>query len=97
MALGAKGVISVAANGYPELFCEMVKAMMEDNAMMARDIHYKLLKMNNLIFADGNPSGIKCLMAYNNLCKNVLRLPLVPVSDAVKADIEAEFNNMKKI
>ena len=97
MALGAKGVISVAANGYPELFCEMVKAMMEDNAMMARDIHYKLLKMNNLIFADGNPSGIKCLMAYNNLCKNVLRLPLVPVSDVVKADIETEFNNMKKI
>ena len=94
MALGAKGVISVAANGYPELFCEMVKSMMSNDANAALDIHYKTLKMNNLIFADGNPAGIKCLMAYRNLCKNVLRLPLVTVNENVKNELENEFNVM---
>ena len=94
MALGAKGVISVAANGYPDLFCKMVKSMMNVDVKTALDIHYKTLKMNNLIFADGNPAGIKCLMAYQNLCKNVLRLPLVTVNENVKNDLENEFNVM---
>lgn len=92
MALGAKGVISVAANGYPDLFCKMVKSMLNNDAATALPLHYKLLKMNNLIFADGNPAGIKCLLAYQNLCKNVLRLPLVPVNENVKNDLEKEFN-----
>ena len=90
MALGAKGVISVAANGYPELFCKMVKSMMTHDNETALSLHYKILKMNNLIFADGNPAGIKCLMAYRNLCKNVLRLPLVPANEVVKKNIENE-------
>lgn len=94
MALGAKGVISVAANGYPDLFCKMVKSMMNVDVKTALDIHYKTLKMNNLIFADGNPAGIKCLMAHQNLCKNVLRLPLVTVNENVKNDLENEFNVM---
>ena len=94
MALGAKGVISVAANGYPDLFCKMVKSMMNVDVKTALDIHYKTLKMNNLIFADGNPAGIKCLMAYQKLCKNVLRLPLVTVNENVKNDLENEFNVM---
>ena len=92
MALGAKGVISVAANGYPDLFCKMVKSMLNNDAAAALPLHYRLLRMNNLIFADGNPAGIKCLLAYQNLCKNVLRLPLVPVNENVKNDLEKEFN-----
>ena len=94
MALGAKGVISVAANGYPDMFCRMVKLMGQNQTQEALDIHFKTLKMNNLIFADGNPAGIKCVLAYQNLCKNVLRLPLVPVGDNVKKDLENEFNVM---
>lgn len=92
MALGAKGVISVAANGYPDLFCKMVKSMLNNDAAAALPLHYRLLRMNNLIFADGNPAGIKCLLAYQNLCKDVLRLPLVPVNENVKNDLEKEFN-----
>ena len=98
MALGAKGVISVAANGYPDLFCKMVKLMKQTyvrtSLQEAMDIHYKTLKMNNLIFADGNPAGIKCLMAHRNLCKNVLRLPLVTVNENVENALINEFNVM---
>lgn len=96
MALGAEGVISVAANGYPEPFCKMVNLMLEGKEKEALGIHYNLLKMNGLIFADGNPAGIKALMAHRGLCKNVLRLPLVPTSDKVRLDIENECDNLLK-
>jgi len=96
MALGAKGVISVAANGYPKPFCKMVHLMLEDKEKEALPLHYKMLRMNGLIFADGNPAGIKALMVHNGLCKNVLRLPLVPVSDNVRQDIEIEYDNNLK-
>lgn len=94
MALGAEGVISVAANGYPKPFCEMVHLMLEGKNEKALPLHYKMLKMNGLIFADGNPAGIKALMAHEGLCKNVLRLPLVPVSDNVRQDIENEYKSL---
>lgn len=96
MALGAKGVISVAANGYPKPFCEMVHKMLDGKEKEALPLHYKMLRMNGLIFADGNPAGIKALMAHNGLCKNVLRLPLVPVSDNVRQEIENEYDNNLK-
>ena len=94
MALGAKGVISVAANGYPDMFCKMVTSMLNDDVKTALPLHYKMLNMNNLIFADGNPAGIKCLMAQQNLCKNVLRLPLVTVNDKVENDLKHEYKIM---
>lgn len=96
MALGAKGVISVAANGYPEPFCKMVNLMLEEKEKEALALHYKVLKMNGLIFADGNPAGIKALMAHRGLCKNVLRLPLVTTSEKVRLDIENECDNLLK-
>lgn len=94
MALGAKGVISVAANGYPDLFCKMVTSMLNDDTKTSLELHYKTLKMNNLIFADGNPAGIKCLMSLQKLCKNILRLPLVSVNENVKIDLEKELSVM---
>lgn len=96
MALGAKGVISVAANGYPDVFCPMVTSMLNNDAENALSLHYKMLKMNNLIFADGNPAGIKALMASRGLCKNVLRLPLVPANESVQNAIEEELKVMCK-
>lgn len=94
MALGAKGVISVAANSYPDLFCKMVTSMLNNDADTALSLHYKTLKMNNLIFADGNPAGIKYLMSLQKICKNILRLPLVGVNDNVKNDLEKELSVM---
>ena len=96
MALGAKGVISVAANGYPSVFAKMVSLMMNGDTKTALDLHYKMLRINNLIFADGNPSGIKCLLAKQNICKNILRLPLVPVNDNVKIMLENELDVVYK-
>ena len=91
MALGAQGVISVAANAYTKPFCRMMRAMKEGRTDEALTLHYAMMRMNQLIFADGNPAGIKCLMSHIGLCKNILRLPLVPVNEKVEEEINTEL------
>ena len=95
MALGAKGVISVAANAYIKPFSRMMHAMKEGRTDEALKLHFAMMRMNQLIFSDGNPAGIKCLMSHIGLCKNVLRLPLVTVNEKVEADIIEEWKQLK--
>ena len=97
MALGAMGVISVAANAYTKPFGQMMRAMKEGRTDEALRLHYAMLQMNQLIFADGNPAGIKCLMSHIGLCENVLRLPLVTVNEKVEADIVEEWKRLKSL
>jgi len=97
MALGATGVISVAANAYTDPFGRMMKAQKEGRVDEALRLHYAMLRMNQLIFADGNPAGIKCLMHHMGLCENVLRLPLVTANEKVENDIIEEWRTMKAI
>ena len=95
LALGATGVISVAANAYTKPFSRMMHAMKEGCTDEALCLHYAMLHMNQLIFADGNPAGIKCLMSHIGLCQNVLRLPLVPVNEKVESEIIEEWKTLK--
>jgi 4-hydroxy-tetrahydrodipicolinate synthase len=95
MALGAQGVISVAANAYTNPFSRMMKAMRDGQTDEALRLHYAMMRMNQLIFADGNPAGIKCLMSHMGLCQNVLRLPLVKANEKVEADIIEEWKELK--
>jgi len=97
MALGATGVISVAANAYTKPFSRMMNAMKERRTDEALQLHYAMLRMNQLIFADGNPAGIKCLMSQMGLCQNVLRLPLVHVNEKVEGEITEEWEQLKNI
>ncbi len=95
MALGAAGVISVAANAYTKPFSCMMHALKDGRADEALRLHYAMLRMNQLIFADGNPAGIKCLMSHMGLCENALRLPLVTVNDKVETEIIEEWKQLK--
>ena len=95
MALGAQGVISVAANAYTKPFSRMMHAMKEGRTEEALGLHYAMMRMNQLIFADGNPAGIKCLMSHIGLCENVLRLPLVKANEKVEADIIEEWDKLR--
>ena len=97
MALGAQGVISVAANAYTKPFSRMMRAMKEGHTEEALRLHFAMLKMNQLIFADGNPAGIKCLMSHMGLCENMLRLPLVKANEKVEADIIEEWERLRKL
>lgn len=87
MALGAQGVISVLGNAYPKEFSEMVHLCLEGNYIEAVDVHFRFRDIIRLLFADGNPAGVKCVMHDMGLIENVLRLPLIPVGEATAAEI----------
>lgn len=88
VASGGSGVISVLANAWPAECSELVNHALKNNLKQAREIHFRFLEIIELLFVDGNPSGIKAFMSIMNLCKNNLRLPLVPVSKNVMARIQ---------
>lgn len=89
---GAVGVISVIAQGFPKEFSDMVRLARERKVDEAYRIHNKMVDIIRLIFAEGNPAGIKTVLAEKGLIKNVLRLPLVPASDGLQEKIKAELS-----
>lgn len=91
---GGNGVISVIAQGYPKEFSTMVKLAFEGKAEEAYEIHNKLVELTRLIFAEGNPCGIKAILTEKGIVKNYLRLPLVPASENLYARIKAEMANL---
>ncbi len=88
ISIGGSGLISVLANAYPGEWSDMVNYAMKNNFQAAREIHYKFVDLINLIFADGNPAGIKAVLSNLGLVQNQLRLPLTPVSRLVYNQIK---------
>ncbi len=95
MAIGGAGLISVLANAYPAECSEMVQQALKNNFKIAREIQFKFLEMTDLLFAEGNPGGIKAIMSSMNLCQNNLRLPLVPVSRSMQTRISRAMEALK--
>jgi 4-hydroxy-tetrahydrodipicolinate synthase len=87
--LGGEGVISVVANAYPSEFSSMVNYSLNKETDKARELHYKVLPAIDLMFAEGSPAGVKAFMQVMGLMENVLRLPLVPVSENLYKRIAA--------
>lgn len=80
MALGTDGVISVAANAFPRDFSNMVRFCLKGNFDKACELHYRFLDVLPLLFAEGNPPGIKSALNALKICGEFVRLPLVPAS-----------------
>jgi 4-hydroxy-tetrahydrodipicolinate synthase len=80
MALGAKGVISVMANILPGPMAEMCRAWSHGHADRALDLHKKMFPLMRAIFIETNPIPVKAAMAELGLCREELRMPLVPMS-----------------
>jgi len=88
---GGNGVISVIGQGYPKEFSTMVQLAFDKKVDEAYEIHNKLVEITRLIFAEGNPCGIKVVLAEKGLIKNYLRLPLVAASEELYEKIKAEM------
>lgn len=88
---GADGVISVIGNAYAEEFAQLVHLAHAGNFDEAELIDNRLSELYRLIFVDGNPAGIKCLMELRGMLQNVLRLPLVPATSATRDKIAAQL------
>lgn len=91
---GGNGVISVIGQAYPKEFSTMVQLAFDKKVDEAYEIHNKLVEITRLIFAEGNPCGIKVVLAEMGIIKNYLRLPLVPASEGLYAKIKAEMANI---
>lgn len=91
---GGNGVISVIGQAYPKEFSTMVQLAFDRKVDEAYEIHNKLVEITRLIFAEGNPCGIKVVLAEKGIIKNHLRLPLVAASEGLYAKIKAEMANI---
>ena len=89
---GGDGVISVLGNAYPAQFVDMIHHSMEDETPEgAAKLHQQFSALYSLLFKDGNPAGIKCMLhILFPRYKEVLRLPLVPVTDETRKGLEKE-------
>jgi 4-hydroxy-tetrahydrodipicolinate synthase len=78
MAIGGRGIISVASNEIPAEMAQMVEAAERGDFSLARTIHQKLLPLLLGNFIESNPGPVKFAMAAMGLCDLVYRLPMVP-------------------
>lgn len=92
---GGDGVISVIGQAYPKLFSNMIKLAKESKVKEAYAIHNQLVEIIRLIFAEGNPCGVKTVLAEMGIIKNHLRLPLIKASENLQDRIKAEMKNLQ--
>ena len=92
---GGDGVISVIGQAYPKLFSDMIKLAKENKVKEAYAIHNQLVELIRLIFAEGNPCGVKTVLAEMGIIKNHLRLPLIKASENLQERIKTEMKNLQ--
>jgi 4-hydroxy-tetrahydrodipicolinate synthase len=85
IACGMEGVISVAANGFPRAFSDMVRLALKGDLRGAKTLNDRLIAGYDIMFAENNPAGVKGAMAEQGLIGNYVRLPLVPLSAGLQA------------
>ncbi|KOF02128.1 dihydrodipicolinate synthase [Roseivirga seohaensis subsp. aquiponti] len=89
MATGAVGVISVLANAFPEIFKRITKAAFSADFKASSEATFELIDINPLMYAESNPVGIKQVLEEFGICKNYVRMPLLPASEDLKTKIKA--------
>jgi len=94
ITLGAVGVISVIGNAFPREFSRMVRLALQGDYDNARQIHYHFTELIQLLFVEGNPAGVKSMLAVMGLIENQLRLPLVPNTIKTYEKIRAVLNEL---
>jgi len=87
MLLGGHGNVSVTANVAPRLMHDMCMAAIEGDLKRARAIHLQLLPLHTHLFCESSPAPAKWAMAQMGRCRNVLRLPLLPLTEAGQATV----------
>ena len=90
MEAGGAGLISVASNAFPEDFWDIVHK--KDQVKQA-----KYENMVRLLFKEGNPVGIKAVLAQKGMIQNYLRLPLVPASEELQEELRVESLELREV
>jgi len=94
IAAGGWGVISVTANAFTKDYSQMVNLCLQGNFEAARPLHYKLTGITDLLFADGNPGGVKAALKMLNICGDTVRLPLININENVFSQLRLAMANL---
>jgi len=94
MAIGGRGIISVASNAIPAEMAKMVERAEAGDFAGARQLHRRLLPFMQVNFIESNPGPIKSAMASMGLLEEIYRLPMVPPEPASKARIAAVLQSL---
>ncbi len=97
ISVGAKGVVSVAANVVPTEFSRMVRFALEGKFEEARALHYELLDLMRVNFIESNPGPVKAALAMRGIIQEYLRLPLVPVKAESRKKIREVLERLDSI
>jgi 4-hydroxy-tetrahydrodipicolinate synthase len=87
MASGADGLISVASNEIPRAMTTLTRLCRTGDFRAAQTLHYRLLPLLNANFIETNPAPVKAALAMMGRIENVLRLPLIPISDTTRRSL----------
>ncbi|WP_406021870.1 4-hydroxy-tetrahydrodipicolinate synthase [Succinivibrio sp.] len=94
---GGVGVISVTANVAPALVAKVQNLTLEKKWEEAAEQQLKLMKLHKLMFKEPSPAPAKYAASLLGLCKEDVRLPILPVSDSLRAEIKAEMQKLELI
>jgi len=95
IAIGAKGLISVIANALPEEMGKIVKSGLDGNFGEANKMLYRISYLIELMFREGNPTGVKALLSLLNLCTEQVRPPLIRSTTELISEIKMEYSKVK--
>jgi 4-hydroxy-tetrahydrodipicolinate synthase len=97
MAVGAKGVISVASNVVPKTIVKMTRLALDNRFDEARRIHLKYYRLFCDLFVDTNPIPVKAALAMMGLGQETYRLPLCPMNPELKKQLADCLKELKLI
>ena len=97
MAVGARGVVSVASNEAPAEMVQIVELCEKGEFAAARKLHHWLLPLILVNFVETNPGPCKVAMAAMGLCEEVFRLPLVPPAEANRQKVIDVLQQLKMV
>jgi 4-hydroxy-tetrahydrodipicolinate synthase len=97
MAIGGRGIISVASNAAPSEMVQIMELAEKGDFAAARKLHTWLLPLIQVNFVEANPIPVKAAMAAMGLIEEAYRLPLVSPSPASRDKIMQVLQNLKML
>lgn len=97
IALGGVGLISVASNAFPQQISEMVQSALDGNWTRAREINLRFFRIMQAHFAETSPAPVKAVLQMLGKGEDVLRLPMIPVGEGLRARLRALLDELREL
>jgi 4-hydroxy-tetrahydrodipicolinate synthase len=97
LALGGTGLVSVASNVIPAEMSAMIRAAKDGDWATARSVNRRYFRLMQAHFWEASPAPVKAVMKLIGRGEDVLRLPMVPVSDATRRRLETLVGELELV